>query len=66
MGKFWKDAGERILWTFIAAVVSAAGVYVANLPQEFVPIGTVLITTLKVLIARHVGNPESAAMSKAN
>ena len=64
MGKFWKDARERILWTFIAAAVSAAGVYVTDLPQEFVPIGTVLLTTLKVLVARHVGDPDTAAITK--
>jgi uncharacterized membrane protein YccC len=64
MGKFWKDAGERVLWTFLAAVLATAGVYVTDLPQEFIPVGTVLITTLKVLVAHHVGNPDTAALVK--
>lgn len=64
MGKFWKDAGERVLWTFLAAVLSTAGVYITDLPSEWIPVGTVLFTTLKVFVARHVGDPESAAMAK--
>jgi hypothetical protein len=64
MAKFWKDAGERVLWTFLAAVLATAGVYATSLPMEYVPVATTLLTTLKVLVARHVGNPETAALAK--
>lgn len=62
--KFWKDAGERILWTFLAATLSVAGLYVSDLPLEWAPIATTVLTTLKVLIARHIGDPSTGAISK--
>lgn len=64
MGKYFKDALERVLWTAVAAGLSALGVYVADLPSEWIPVGTVILTTLKVLVAKKVGNPDTASMSK--
>lgn len=64
MGKYFKDALERVLWTAVAAGLSALGVYVADLPAEWIPVGTVVITTLKVLVAKKVGNPDNASMLK--
>lgn len=64
MPKYLRDALERVLWTSVAAAVSAAAVYVNDLPEVWVPIGTVLLTTLKVLVAKKVGDPNSAALLK--
>lgn len=64
MGKFWKDAGERLLWTLLEAVVATAGVYAADLPVAYIPVATAVVTTIKVLVARHVGNHETAALAK--
>jgi hypothetical protein len=66
MTKFWKDAGERILWTAVAAALSAAGVYITELPEVWIPIGTVILTTLKTLVAAHVGDPNTASFSKGD
>jgi hypothetical protein len=64
MPKYLRDALERVLWTSVAAAVSAAAVYVNDLPEVWVPIGTVILTTLKVLVAKKVGDPNSAALLK--
>lgn len=64
MGKYWKDALERILWTALAAAISAGGVYVADLPEVYIPIATVVLTTVKVSVAKRIGDPESAAIMK--
>lgn len=64
MPKYLRDALERVLWTSVAAAVSAAAVYVNDLPDVWIPIGTVIFTTLKVLVAKKVGDPNSAALLK--
>lgn len=64
MPKYLRDALERVLWTSVAAAVSAAAVYVNDLPDVWIPIGTVIFTSLKVLIAKKVGDPNSAALLK--
>jgi hypothetical protein len=64
MSKFWKDALERVLWTGVAAVLAAAGVYVTELPEVWIPIGTVVLTTLKTLVAKQIGDPTTASFGK--
>ncbi len=64
MGNYIRDAVERVAWTAVAAGFSALGVYVSNLPTEWIPVGTVIFTTVKVLIAKKVGNPDNASMLK--
>lgn len=64
MSPFIRDAGERILWTAVAAALSAAGVYITELPAIWVPIATVALTTVKTLVAKQIGDPNTAAMSK--
>lgn len=66
MSKFWKDALERIAWTAAAAAVSAAGVYVTELPEVWVPIATVAFTTVKTLIAKQIGDPNTASFAKGD
>lgn len=63
MSKFWKDALERIAWTAVAAALAAAGVYITELPEVWVPIATVALTTLKTLVAKQVGDPNKATFS---
>lgn len=64
MSKFWRDAGERILWTAVAAALSGAAVYLNELPEVWIPVGTVVLTILKTLVAAHVGDPNTASFSK--
>lgn len=66
MPKFWKDALERILWTAAAAAIPAVAYYVDLLPVQWIPLGTVAVTVIKVLVAGHVGNPETAKFDKEN
>lgn len=61
MSKYWKDALERIGWTAVAAVVSATGVHITELPEVWIPIATVALTTLKTLIAKQIGDPNTAS-----
>lgn len=62
--KWQKDAAERILWTALAAGISTAGVYVTELPSQWIAVGTVIITVLKTIVATRVGDPNSAALMK--
>jgi hypothetical protein len=66
MNKYWKDALERIAWTAAGAGVSAAAVYVNELPDVWIPIGTVVFTTIKTLIAKQIGDPNTASFAKGN
>lgn len=66
MSKYWKDALERIGWTGAAAVVSAAGVHITDLPEVWIPIATVVLTTVKTLIAKQIGDPTTASFMKEN
>jgi hypothetical protein len=64
MREYVKDAVERILWTSVSAAASAAAVYINDLPEVWIPVGTVLLTTVKVLIAKKIGDPNTAALAK--
>ena len=60
--KYVIDAAERLGWTMAAAGVGTAITYSMSLPYAWGPILTVGLTALKLLAARHIGNPESAAI----
>ena len=62
MPKFWKDALERVLFTALAAGLSAGGVYITKLPDIWIPVATVVLTLVKTLIAGQVGDKSSAAL----
>lgn len=64
MSKYWRDALERILWTTLAVAIPYATVYVADLPVAWAPLGSFGITLLKVLVAGHVGNEDTAKFDK--
>lgn len=64
---FWKDAAERIFWTFVYAVVQylvTAGAFdVDTVKAAALAAVPVVLVTIKSLIAGFVGNPDSAAIA---
>ena len=62
MPKFYTDALERIAATAAEAGLSVAIVEVANLHAAWVPILTVALATVKTMLAKYVGNPDTAAL----
>jgi hypothetical protein len=62
LNKFWKDALERVLFTSLAAGLSAGGVYIDKLPSIWIPVGTVILTMVKTIIAGQLGDKSSAAL----
>ena len=63
---FWKDALERIIWSFVAAAASsiiAIGVFDLDSAKAAGIAGlTAVMTVIKVIAARQIGDPESAAI----
>lgn len=64
--KFIIDAAERIGYTALSAGLSAGAVYFTKLPSEWIPVGTIVLTTLKTLIASQIGDKSSAALLPAS
>lgn len=62
LSPFVKDALERVFWTALSAGITYASVYITKLPMGYVPVGTVLLTMVKTLVASHVGDKSSAAI----
>ncbi len=62
--KYFKDAFERVLWTSVAAGLSALGVYVTDLPAEWIPVGTAILAVIQAAVAKKRGNPDNASMLK--
>jgi hypothetical protein len=48
-----KDALERILWTTAQVAIPTIAVYVAKLPPEWIPVGTIALAVIKNLVAAH-------------
>jgi len=46
-----KDALWRILWTSVQVAIPAITVWVTNLPEVWVPVGTVALVILKTQMA---------------
>lgn len=63
--KSWvSDAVERVFWTAAEAVVAAAVVAVTpHVGPEWLPVFTAAAAAVKVVIAKHVGSPSSAAIT---
>lgn len=61
MSKFSKDWLERVLWTLVQAVLGVAVVAVADLDYVWVPIVAAALAGLKGVVAKKVGDPQSAA-----
>ena len=64
LSPFVRSAIERICSTAVAAAVSAASVYVSNLPPQWVPVGTVAFEVVRSLVAKWRGNPDDASLLK--
>lgn len=62
LSPYAKDAMERITSTTAAAAVSAAAAYLGDLPKEWIPVGTVILETLRTLVAKWRGNPDNASL----
>lgn len=59
--EFWIDVAERAFWTGVQAGIAALIVVFTDIDWQYgVPIASAL-AVLKGEIARHVGDPESAA-----
>lgn len=61
MNGFKKDWLERVLWTAAQAVLGVVAVEVADLNLAWAPVVAVAVAALKGVVARKVGDPESAA-----
>lgn len=48
-----KDALMRVLWTTLQVAVPSIAVYLAKLPPEWIPVGTVVLAVIKNLVAAH-------------
>jgi len=64
LSPYLRDALERVAYTGVAAAVSAAAVYVNDLPEVWIPVGTVVLTVAKVFLAKWRGNPDNASLLK--
>jgi cobalamin biosynthesis protein CbiD len=56
------DGAERVFWTAAAAAVSAGLVVIADWDPIMVAVITPVLTTLKVLVATKIGDPDTAAI----
>lgn len=75
MSKFWKDALERIGWSTLegactgalagwgAAAFTTVSGFQAFLIAAAAPAGMALFTSVKVLAASQIGDPETAAIA---
>ena len=64
--KWFKDAGERVIWTAVAAGSAAAITYLSGLDWVWAPVLTTVLTVVKTTAARYVGDSDSAALRKEN
>lgn len=64
MSKFAKDLAERVLWTAVQAGLAVLAVEVTNLDYAWVPAATVALAVAKGLVAKKVGDPDSAALRR--
>lgn len=62
--EFLLDLVERVFWTALQAALAFLLVVVADWEFEWVPVLTAGLSVLKGMVARHTGNPNSAALSK--
>lgn len=59
--RFWLDLAERVGWTAAQVVLGGITVEVFDLPSWAVAPVAVAIAAAKGLVARHVGDPDSAS-----
>jgi len=59
--KFLYDLAERAGWAGLWAIVSVISVDQLGLPGQYVPIGIIVLSALKSLVAKHIGKSDSAS-----
>jgi hypothetical protein len=59
--KFWADWIERVLWTLAQAGVGLVAIDQFDLPLWLVPIAAAGLSALKGLVAKQIGNKDSAS-----
>jgi hypothetical protein len=60
--QFLKDAAERIGWQVGYALATSAAIYLSNVSYSWAPALMVGLNLVKVVLAKHVGNPNNAAI----
>lgn len=61
MSKFYADLLERMAWTAVQAALGLVTVQVFGLPDVYVPIIAVVLSTVKGFVARQIGDTGSAS-----
>ena len=64
--QWFKDAGERVLATGIAAMAAGGVTYAADLDWVWAPVLTTALTIVKTIAARYVGDSDTASLRKEN
>jgi len=64
--RWFKDAGERVVATGVCAAAAAGITYTSGLDWVWAPVLTTLLTVVKTIAARFVGDSDSAALRKEN
>lgn len=54
-----KDALERILWTTAQVALPTITVYIAKLPPEWIPVGTIALAVVKNMVAAHFNSKQN-------
>lgn len=61
---FWKDLGERVLFTVLYGILAVTAQQVSHLDYVWVPIIMGGLNVLKGFVARQVGSPDTAGFTK--
>lgn len=64
MSKFWKDFIERVFWTAVAGTAALVSTTQFNVPPEAAVVIAAAVTGVKSVAAKHVGNTDSASLTK--
>lgn len=59
--RFWLDLAERVGWTAAQVILAGVTVEAFDLPGWAVAPAAAVLAIVKGLVARHVGNPDSAS-----
>lgn len=63
---YFKDLGERVAATAVEASVSLLIVETASWGYEWVPVLTTLLSVIKGIAARYIGNSDEATLNVTN
>ena len=65
MSKYAKDLLERVVWTAVQAGVGVAAAEVAGVDAWWGVAAATALAVVKGWVAKHVGNSESASLTKS-